>query len=80
MKLKVPQPKVGRQGSGVAFDACNYRGEWSWINFKNPDPNATAGYYNPDGAIGFFRGVVNQATQTRKNLFGVRIRVKRPGY
>ena len=78
MKLKVPNTTVGRQGSGVSFEPRNYRGEWTWLNIKDVD-STTAATYNPDGAIGFFRGVINQATQTRKNLFGVRIRIKRPG-
>lgn len=45
--------------SGVAaaqFDAQKYMGDYQWQNVKNVDRNSD--YYNPDGKMGNFRGVL----------------------
>ncbi len=79
MKIRVPNAKEGREAGGVSFAARDYRGVWSWENWKSHNSSDSA-TYNPDNARGFFRGVITQATNIRKNLFGIRLRVYRPGF
>lgn len=49
------------------FNAQNYVGEYKFLNI----PHETE---NPDGTIGFFRGVLANGFQTRHSEFGVTIR------
>jgi hypothetical protein len=55
---------VTSAAAGVTFDPVMYRGDWKWLNVVNVDKNSTA--YNPDGTIGFFRGVFASATKAIK--------------
>lgn len=64
----IPNPMTG--GSGITFNPVNYRGKFDW---KNIVSEAT----NPDGTIGFFRGVLASATKPIKTEFGYVILFKR---
>lgn len=64
----IPNPMTG--GSGISFNPVNYRGKFDW---KNIISEAT----NPDGTIGFFRGVLASATKPIKTEFGYVILFKR---
>lgn len=66
MKTLVPNPTIGT-GAGVAFDAVEYRGLWKWLNI----PHAVD---NPDGTIGFFRGVLSSGSKPIFPEFGYVIR------
>jgi hypothetical protein len=54
----------------VSFNPVNYRGDFKWINY--PDE-----VINPDGTIGFFRGVLASASKPIKPEFGYVILFKR---
>lgn len=64
----IPNPMSG--SNGLTFDPVNYRGKFDWKNIIN---EAT----NPDGTIGFFRGVLASATKPIKTEFGYVIIFKR---
>jgi hypothetical protein len=64
----IPEPISGVQG--LQFNPVNYRGEFKWTNI----PDATV---NPDGTIGFFRGILASATKPIKTNFGYAIVFKR---
>jgi hypothetical protein len=64
----IPEPISGVQG--LQFNPVNYRGEFKWTNI----PDATI---NPDGTIGFFRGILASATKPIKTNFGYAIVFKR---
>jgi hypothetical protein len=68
MESLVPEPISG--GSGVAFDPVSYKGEFKWTNI--PDVSL-----NPDGTIGFFRGIMASASKPIKTNFGYSIVFKR---
>jgi hypothetical protein len=68
---------VTSAAAGVTFDPVMYRGDWKWLNVVNVDKNSTA--YNPDGTIGFFRGVFASATKAIKPEQGFTVIHKRPG-
>ena len=57
----IPNPMTG--GAGISFDPVNYRGKFDWKNIVNE-------ITNPDGTIGFFRGVLASATKPIKTEFG----------
>ena len=57
----IPNPMTG--ASGISFDPVNYRGKFDWKNIVNE-------ITNPDGTIGFFRGVLASATKPIKTEFG----------
>ena len=57
MQTLVPEPISG--GNGVAFDPVSYKGEFKWTNL--PDVSL-----NPDGTIGFFRGIMASASKPIK--------------
>ena len=61
MESLVPQPISG--GNGVAFDPVSYKGDYKWTNI----PDATI---NPDGTIGFFRGIMASASKPIKTDHG----------
>jgi hypothetical protein len=61
MEAQIPEPISG--ASGLVFDPTNYRGKFTWKNI----PDAII---NPDGTIGFFRGVLASATKPVKTEFG----------
>ena len=57
----IPNPMTG--SNGISFDPVNYRGKFDWKNIVNE-------ITNPDGTIGFFRGVLASATKPIKTEFG----------
>ncbi len=67
-EAQIPNPMTG--ASGVSFDPVNYRGKFDWKNIANE-------VSNPDGTIGFFRGVLASATKPIKTEFGYAIIFKR---
>ena len=67
-EAQIPNPMTG--GAGISFNPVNYRGKFDWKNI----PNETT---NPDGTIGFFRGVLASATKPIKTDFGYVILFKR---
>lgn len=67
-EAQIPNPMSG--GSGFTFDPVNYRGKFDWKNIANETTN-------PDGTIGFFRGVLASATKPIKTEFGYVILFKR---
>jgi hypothetical protein len=64
----IPNPMSG--GNGISFNPVNYRGKFDWKNIINE-------ITNPDGTIGFFRGVLASATKPIKTEFGYTILFKR---
>ena len=64
----IPNPMSG--SNGLSFDPVNYRGKFDWKNIANE-------VSNPDGTIGFFRGVLASATKPIKTDFGYVIVLKR---
>ena len=65
---QIPAPLTG--GSGLSFDPLTYKGDFKWTNI----PDATT---NPDGTIGFFRGVMASASKPIKPKFGYAIAIQR---
>ena len=61
MESLVPQPISG--GNGLTFDPVSYKGDYKWTNI----PDATN---NPDGTIGFFRGIMASASKPIKTDHG----------
>jgi hypothetical protein len=68
MESQIPEPISG--SNGLTFDPVNYRGKFNWKNIPSVD-------LNPDGTIGFFRGVLASATKPMKTEFGYVILLKR---
>ena len=68
MESQIPNPFTG--GAGVSFNPVNYRGKFDWRNILS---EAT----NPDGSIGFFRGVLASASKPIKTDFGYVILFRR---
>ena len=68
MESQIPNPFTG--ANGISFDATQYTGDFKWLNI--PDRNT-----NPDGSIGFFRGVLASASKPIKTDFGYAIIFKR---
>ena len=68
MESLIPQPISG--GNGVTFDPVNYKGDFRWTNI----PDAAI---NPDGTIGFFRGIMASASKPIKTNFGYVVIFKR---
>ncbi len=48
-------------GGGTKFDPVSYMGDFKWKNVVNVDKNSD--YYNPDGTMGFFRGILSSASK-----------------
>jgi len=67
-EAQIPNPMSG--GAGITFDPVNYRGKFDWKNIAHEQNN-------PDGSIGFFRGVLASATKPIKTEFGYVILFKR---
>jgi hypothetical protein len=61
MESQIPEPITG--SNGLTFDPVTYRGKFDWKNIANENTN-------PDGTIGFFRGVLASATKPIKTEFG----------
>jgi hypothetical protein len=68
MESQIPEPITG--SNGLTFDPVNYRGKFNWKNIPSVD-------LNPDGTIGFFRGVLASATKPIKTEFGYAFLFKR---
>lgn len=67
-EAQIPNPLSG--SNGLTFDPVNYRGKFDWKNIANE-------ITNPDGSIGFFRGVLASATKPIKTEFGYVVLFKR---
>lgn len=65
---QIPNPLSG--AGAIKFNPVNYRGQFKWTNI--PDANS-----NPDGTVGFFRGVLASATKPIKTDLGYTILYKR---
>ena len=65
---QIPAPFSG--ASGVTFDPVKYTGEFKWKNILSETTN-------PDGTIGFFRGVLASASKPIKTEYGYTILFKR---
>lgn len=61
MESLIPEPISGV--SGLQFNPVNYRGDFRWTNIQSEA-------LNPDGTIGFFRGVLASASKPIKTNFG----------
>lgn len=70
MESQIPEPISGN--NGLKFDPVNYRGKFAWKNIPSVD-------LNPDGTIGFFRGVLASASKPIRTEFGFVILYKRSG-
>jgi hypothetical protein len=68
MESQIPNPYSG--SGSIKFNPVNYRGEFKWTNIPDMDRN-------PDGTIGFFRGILASATKAIKTEFGYVIVFKR---
>lgn len=55
VEFQVPK-QLSSPGGGTSFTAQNYMGDFRWLNI----PNETS---NPDGTIGFFRGLLSVAAK-----------------
>jgi hypothetical protein len=67
MECLIPGPV---SASGMSFNPVNYRGDFKWLNI--PDE-----VINPDGTIGFFRGVLASASKPIKTQYGYAIAFNR---
>ena len=67
-EAQIPAPLSG--SNGLSFDPLTYKGDFKWTNI----PDATI---NPDGTIGFFRGVLASASKPIKTKFGYAIAIAR---
>jgi hypothetical protein len=68
MESLIPSP-LGNV-NGLKFDPVSYKGDFRWTNI----PDITR---NPDGVIGFFRGIMASASKPIKTDFGYIILFKR---
>jgi hypothetical protein len=64
MEAQIPEPITG--SNGLTFDPLTYRGKFDWKNIANEQTN-------PDGTIGFFRGVLASASKPIRTEFGYAI-------
>lgn len=68
MESMIPTPLSG--AGPLKFDPVSYTGDFKWKNILNE-------VVNPDGTIGFFRGVLASASKIVKSRFGYAIVYKR---
>ena len=68
MESQIPAPFNG--SNGLTFNPVNYSGDFKWTNILS---EAT----NPDGTVGFFRGVLAAASKPIKTDFGYVVIFKR---
>jgi hypothetical protein len=68
MEALIPEPVSG--SNGLQFNPVNYKGDFRWTNIPNE-------VTNPDGTIGFFRGILASASKPIKTNFGYAIILKR---
>ena len=69
MESQIPAP-LGSLGSGVTFNANDYKGDFKWLNIADA-------VINPDSETGFFRGILASASKPIKTDFGFMILFKR---
>jgi hypothetical protein len=67
-ETQIPAPFSG--ASGINFDPVKYTGEFKWKNILSESAN-------PDGTVGFFRGVLASASKPIKTEYGYTILFKR---
>ncbi len=58
----IPKP-ITSPGGNTKFDPVSYRGDFKWKNIPHPT-------HNPDGTIGFFRGVLSSGTKPIRPEWG----------
>ena len=68
MESLIPAPITN--ANGLSFNPVNYKGEFKWTNIPDVEKN-------PDGTIGFFRGILASASKPIKTNFGYIILFKR---
>lgn len=68
MESQIPAPISG--DSGLKFDPLTYKGDFKWRNIPHE-------VINPDGTIGFFRGVLASASKPIHTEFGYVLLFKR---
>lgn len=68
MESLIPAPITG--ANGLTFDPVNYKGDFKWTNILDQT-------LNPDGTVGFFRGIMASASKPIKTNFGYSILFKR---
>jgi hypothetical protein len=61
----IPKP-ITSAGGNTKFDPVNYRGDFKWLNIPHPTQN-------PDGTMGFFRGVMSNGTKIIRPEWGYAI-------
>jgi hypothetical protein len=66
--MLMPAPQTA-PGGNTKFDPQNFRGDFKFLNVPNVDP--TSAYYNPDGTLGFFRGVLASGSKPGRPEYGV---------
>ena len=66
MKSLVPAP-ISNAGGGTKFDPVSYRGDFRWRNILDKE-------CNPDGTIGFFRGIFASGSKPIHPYYGYVIR------
>jgi hypothetical protein len=58
----IPKP-ITSPGGNTRFDPVSYKGDFKWKNILNKDSN-------PDGTIGYFRGVLSNGTKILRPEWG----------
>lgn len=71
MESLIPKP-ITSPGGNTKFNPVTYRGEWSWKNIIDATDN-------PDGTIGFFRGLFSSGTKPIRPEWGWAILYQRCG-
>jgi hypothetical protein len=71
METLIPKP-ISSPGGNTKFNPVNYRGEWSWKNILSRTDN-------PDGTIGYFRGLFSSGTKPIRPEWGWAILYQRCG-
>lgn len=69
VEFQVPKP-LNAPGGNTQFNPINYMGDFRWVNI----PNETS---NPDGTIGFFRGVMSCGAKPQAPDLAYVLRFKR---
>lgn len=67
----IPAP-ITSPGGSTSFDPVSYRGEFKWLNIRDKDEN-------PDGTIGYFRGVLSAGSKPIRPEWGYAIMHTRCG-
>ena len=67
----IPAP-ITSPGGSTAFDPVSYRGEFKWLNIRDKNEN-------PDGTIGYFRGILSAGSKPIRPEWGYAIMHTRCG-